>query len=337
MNIHPMPDAQVPPAVEPCSVKTTVSVVIPTIDRYAILKSLLGDLTTQTEPPLEVIVVDQSPRNTFDMDFYAQFRGKLPLKVLVCSEERGTCVARNLGADFATGSHLLFLDDDVRCEADLIEQYGRIVRQGWDVVHGGVRWKENPLLEARYMIDDPLLDLTASPNTTKTGMCIGLPGGNCLVSQEWFRSLGGFDRRYDDGPMDDRDFGMRLFRGGALMVYHPRSAVKHLKAATGGRRDWEAARSPVWGSFWRYHPTELAPLMYFCRRHFTVKAARLLLGTKLLEILWPEYRLLRYPWMIPVTLWWFTVSVLRSARMARNGPVLMGTYPPPKVEVLVVQ
>ena len=103
-----------------------VTVLIPTVDRYPYLRTLLDQLRRQTVPPLEIIVVDQTARERRDQELGQDFRD-LPLKV-VCQDEPGQCRSRNAGLQMARGDYILFLDDDDEVPPDLIEAHLRSIK-----------------------------------------------------------------------------------------------------------------------------------------------------------------------------------------------------------------
>src|SRR5690606_33907822 len=88
----------------------TVSVILPTIDRYPYLRRLLAQIAQQTYPVHEIIVVDQTPEAARQSGLEQEFPD-LPLHVIV-QDPPGQCTARNLALRVATGTHALFLDDD---------------------------------------------------------------------------------------------------------------------------------------------------------------------------------------------------------------------------------
>jgi glycosyltransferase involved in cell wall biosynthesis len=90
----------------------TVSIVIPTRDGGDTLPTTLRSVTEQSYPHdlLEVIVVDDGSADG-PLDADAALSG--PVLTCIRQEQAGAASARNTGAGRATGSLLVFLDDDV--------------------------------------------------------------------------------------------------------------------------------------------------------------------------------------------------------------------------------
>lgn len=84
----------------------TISVVIPTRDRPTLLRAAVASVREQSQPPLEIIVVDEAstpPVSAIDLPGIRVIRHDRPL---------GPAAARNRGAAEATGDYVAFLDDD---------------------------------------------------------------------------------------------------------------------------------------------------------------------------------------------------------------------------------
>lgn len=93
-----------------------VSVIIPNYNYARTLTLCLAALRAQTYPDIEIIVADDC--STDDSVAVAEAAG---VKVVQTSGNGGVSVARNLGAEHATGEVLFFLDSDVALEPDAIE------------------------------------------------------------------------------------------------------------------------------------------------------------------------------------------------------------------------
>ena len=90
--------------------ESNVSVVVPTLNRPAMLLRALESITSQTCRPLEVIVVVDGPGND---DLARILRQEQPyVRLLQLKKRSGSCVARNAGVQSARGAWVAFLDDD---------------------------------------------------------------------------------------------------------------------------------------------------------------------------------------------------------------------------------
>lgn len=104
----------------------SVSVVIPTYRKREFLEPTLHSLAAQTYPSdsTEVVVVDDcSGDGTAD---YLQGLD-VPYSLVAISHEvnKGRAAARNTAIRAATGDLVVFVDDDMRCDPDFLEQHVR--------------------------------------------------------------------------------------------------------------------------------------------------------------------------------------------------------------------
>jgi GT2 family glycosyltransferase len=213
-----------------------LSIIIPTYYRYDCLAIVLDLLEKQTVKPFEVIAVDQTPLDERPEAFYEKFKS-LPLKVL--NLKKPSCpYAKNEGAKAARGDVILFLDDDIEFEKDLIEKYlSTIIEENVDVVVGSTsRTKtlddKNIYYNRDYKLLDPLMILLKSRRGKWDGMVFGIIGGNTMIKRDLFLKTGGFDEIIP--RMEDTDLGYRLLRSGARMIRNHRLFLHHKKMDRGG-------------------------------------------------------------------------------------------------------
>jgi GT2 family glycosyltransferase len=248
----------------------TVSVVVPTIDRYPWLTTVLQHLDRQTVTPQEVLVVDQTPVSRRH-DVAAGAPPGLPLRVLT-SEVAGQCTARNLALTHATGDYVFFVDDDDELPPDLLAQHlDRIAQTGADANCGIAREPGEGDLD---------------PAFRRLRQSDVFPTNNTLLRRDALADSGLFDLAFDRGERADHDLGMRLYLGGRRLVLDPDVEVLHHHAPSGGLRAHAARVTTYRGS--RHSTTArhaLAPTeLYLWRRYYrpdqVQEALRLrLLGT----------------------------------------------------------
>ena len=176
-----------------------VSVLIPTVDRYPYLRTLLEQLRHQTVPPAEIIVVDQTAGDRRQPGFFAQF-GDLPLRVIY-QDEPGQCTSRNAGLQLAQGDYILFLDDDNEVGPTLIEAHLQNLERFRAEVSCGVSNEAGAGPRPAYFSYIRASDV--------------FPTNNTLIRKDALRRSGLFDLAYDRGQRADGDLGMRVYLAGA--------------------------------------------------------------------------------------------------------------------------
>ncbi|MDX2132726.1 MAG: glycosyltransferase family A protein [Planctomycetota bacterium] len=102
---------------------TTISVVIPTYNRAALVSDAIRSALKQTSVPDEIVVVDDGGK-----DNTAEVVGAFPAPVrYVRRENGGLSRARNTGIEAATGSWVAFLDDDDAYEPEKIASTREVI------------------------------------------------------------------------------------------------------------------------------------------------------------------------------------------------------------------
>jgi glycosyltransferase involved in cell wall biosynthesis len=89
--------------------ESSVSVVVPTLNRPALLLRALGSIGRQTRAPREVIVVVDGPS---DETLKIVRQAHPSVRLLQLKTRSGSAVARNFGVQNALGAWIAFLDDD---------------------------------------------------------------------------------------------------------------------------------------------------------------------------------------------------------------------------------
>lgn len=201
-----------------------ISVIIPTLNRYYYLRTLLGQLRNQTTRPYEILVIDQTPRAERDEQIWDEF-SDLPLHWFML-EKAGQCSSRNLGLQQAVGDYILFIDDDDEIPKDLIEMHMNNLKQYQCYVSNGVADEE----QAGPLPKD--FNFVKISNV--------FPTNNSMIKKEVLHRSGLFDLAYDHGQRADHDLGMRLYLSGEKMVLNPEISVLHHHAPVGGLRQYNA-------------------------------------------------------------------------------------------------
>lgn len=229
-----------------------VSVVIPTLNRYAYLKEVLEDFEQQDYSHFEVLVVDQS--EPFQPDFYKDF--DLTLRV-IRQEEKALWLARNTAIKAATGDLVALSEDDVRIPNNWISNHLRCLDFFKAQVSAGVFYPEGQEIpKARSFF------AVASQFAT----------GNAMLYKEVFYRVGLFDRQFEKQRMGDGEFGLRVYLEGMLSVSNPYASCIDVKAGTGGLRElgsWDAFRPSNF-----FAPRPIPSVLYYYRTYYGDRAAR---------------------------------------------------------------
>ena len=215
----------------------TLSCIIPTLGRPKALERTLHSLDRQSHPPDEVIVVLQAGSPALPDE-----RRHFPLRVLR-QQEPNAQRARNDAALQAQADLLLFLDDDIEAEPDLIRKYleafedpglgaacGAILEPGQEpTVTVPAEALKEPLGWTRFPLhfggDRPARNFSSC---------------NTCVRRDVHIESGGFDEHFVATLFDDSDWSVRLccrLQERGLRGMHLGGArLVHFREPAGGRR-----------------------------------------------------------------------------------------------------
>jgi len=190
-----------------------VSVVIPTVDRAALLDRCLGGLTRPQGVDFEVLVVhDGDPGIRAVLDRWAP---QLPLRDLQIAE-RGAVPKRNAGWRAARAPVIAFTDDD--CEP--AEGW---LRAGLDALGPEVDLVQGPI--APHPADADVTGVFArtldQPTASDT-----YPTANLLYRRAALERVGGFDDAFWGGG-EDTDLAWRVIESGGRAAFAPDALVHH--------------------------------------------------------------------------------------------------------------
>jgi peptidoglycan/xylan/chitin deacetylase (PgdA/CDA1 family)/glycosyltransferase involved in cell wall biosynthesis len=201
------------------------SIVIPTYQRRDTVVSsvqALGEVSFDGLFDI-IVVVDGSTDGTAD----ALRALRLPVALQVLEQENaGAAAARNAGALRATGDVVLFLDDDMVADRDLLLKHAQSHLQGADAVLGHIPLHPDSIASRAgasvgKWAEERRARLVAPGSKLQIG---DLLSGQISVRRDLFLRLGGFDQTFTrDGGFgnEDLDFGCRLLSGGSKVVFNP--------------------------------------------------------------------------------------------------------------------
>lgn len=232
------------------------TIIIPTWRRATMLKSLLDDLARQACRDFEAVVVcDGEDAETRELAKSAS--NEFPVRWIFHEENRGLAAARNMGASEARGEFLLFLDDDVEPDANLLMAHyeSHAAAPAWPGTAAFGRMMEARKAPLRSRTDEFLQKAWehsleeimpaegASPSLTSIGSNAEKTawfGLNCSIRRELFFRMSGFDERLRSD--EELEFGLRLYRAGVQVRYATKAVIRHR-----GGKDQSAYYPRCWG------------------------------------------------------------------------------------------
>lgn len=224
------------------STRPMVSVVIPTLNREAILCETIEFLLTREDyVPFELIVIDQSDSHEESTTRYLESVSSRV--VYKRATYKSLPRARNEGLALASGEIVVFVDDDVEpCKGFLAGHVAPYADEKVWVVTGpspspGEELKSRDKISegeyGRLFADDKIflhVDFDFSP-------CSWAVGCNLSVRKSAAALVGGFDERFVGNAIgEDAEFCHRIKKHGGTIYYAARAALVHFQAPIGGCR-----------------------------------------------------------------------------------------------------
>jgi GT2 family glycosyltransferase len=227
-----------------------VSIIIPTKDEVATLKTCLSSITNRTTwPNYEIIIVDTGSEQPETRQYYQTLHSQDNIKFLTWDKPFNFSAVNNYAAQSARGDYLLFLNNDVEIQsAEWIEAMlefcqrrdvgavgAKLFYPDFTIQHGGVflgiggvaghSHKSFPRHSEGYY------GRLAVPNNLSavTAACI-------MVRTKVFKEIGGFDEGY---PLafNDIDLCLKIRSKGYLIVWTPYAQLIHYESKTRGYED----------------------------------------------------------------------------------------------------
>jgi GT2 family glycosyltransferase len=204
------------------SARPEVTVVVPSHDRAARLRTLLDALAAQTLPRerWDVVVVHTYPPEVAAglLDGHELSRAGALRHVAIPGADPRPSLQRNAGWRTAAGELIAFVDDDCRPVPEWLERLVSAARENPGAIVQGTT-RPDPLEEDQFarahvrtlIIEDPPTDRTET--------------ANILYRRDLLERIGGFDERAITG--EDMDLGIRARATGAGLAGAPEALVYH--------------------------------------------------------------------------------------------------------------
>jgi GT2 family glycosyltransferase len=205
-----------------------VTVIVPTYNRLGRLRQVLAGLEAQSFPRDRFDVVVVSDGSTDGTEAFLRDLAS-PLQVTpVLQANQGPAAARNAGVAEARGELLLFIDDDVVPDPQLIAEHVASHEAAADRVVLGpmltpadfrlapwVQWEQEMLVKQYRAMEAGEWEPTARQFYT----------GNTSLARRHVVAAGGFDARFRRA--EDVELAFRLARRGVRFLFNPRAVGHH--------------------------------------------------------------------------------------------------------------
>lgn len=220
---------------------TPFTIIIPTLNRSEFLLNTLKDLVKQIYAPgYEILIIDQSI--TPDQEVKRFCIGYNFIHYHYITHFRGLPEARNYGAQQAKYPYLLFLDDDIECKSNLLEEHAKVLQQeNIGICAGGVteKFQNNAGDKTGFFQKWSATPIPGFHNQANSNKFVDHGKGcNFAVKKGVYLKVSGIDEHLTKGAAlyEETDFCLRVKKAGHKVYFNYSAHVMHLAAETGGCR-----------------------------------------------------------------------------------------------------
>jgi glycosyltransferase involved in cell wall biosynthesis len=211
---------------------SSISVVIPTYNRWNLSKRALSSVVNQTYPAHQIIVVDDGS----DESLSDSLRNLFPSVQFLRQENKGVASARNLGIKQSTGNWIALLDSDDEWERRKLAKQMAFLEKSPELraIHTEERWirNGNEVTPPAYL--DKSNHLLWERSLSHCLICPSSVLLHCSV----FETVGLFDEKLT--VCEDYDFWLRLLLQEDVGLVDEKLVIKH-----GGHND--QLSTTTWG------------------------------------------------------------------------------------------
>ena len=226
-----------------------ISIIIPLYGRIDFIENqmLCFEQDEFIKNKCQLIYVIDDPNIEEELAEKAEFISRLygiPFKTVYGSANRGFSGANNLGAEYATGSHLLFLNSDVfpnhtgwleellstlQSNPEIGVIAPRLLFADGSLQHAGIDFKYRTDLGI-WINHHPQMGLAPELDANQELTYLPAVTGACmLISRDDFDAIDGWDTGYLIGDFEDSDLCLKLRSKGKQCAYLPTVNLTHLE------------------------------------------------------------------------------------------------------------
>ena len=198
---------------------SSISVIIPTYNRWNLLERALDSVRKQTYSASEILVIDDGSNKPVSDAFRCSF----PDVKFLRQENKGVASARNLGIKQSTGEWIALLDSDDEWEPTKLDKKLAFIENFPELraIHTGERWirNGNEVTPPAYL--DKSSDLLWERSLRHCLIC----PSSVLIHRSVFETVGLFDEKLT--VCEDYDFWLRMLLEQEIGLVDEKLVIKH--------------------------------------------------------------------------------------------------------------
>lgn len=289
-----------------------LTVAIPSYGREQVLIDSIASLLVLSADSWELLLVDQTPAHDPAVEQQLQvWQSRGQLRWIRLSHPSIT-EAMNHALQEASGDRVLFLDDDIIPDPELLQAHQIAAAK-----HRGALIAGRVLQPWHQGRPDPS-DYPFRFNSLKPVALSQFMGGNFSLPRVAALNLGGFDQNFVKVAYRfEAEFAYRWLNAGHEIYYDPKALIHHLRAERGGTRSYGQHLTTA-------QPSHAVGRYYFLLRTLPLPTAVATTAGAMALSICSRHHLHR-PWWIPLTLLSEFRGLFWALRLHCKGPRLLHT------------
>ena len=222
-----------------------VSIIIPTKERFDLLKACIDSLSLVSGVEVEIIIVDNGATRPEMLSYLASLSGREDITVLNCDIPFNFSRLCNAGAHIAQAPVLLFLNDDIEALDGgwLHAMLGYLAREDTGVVGARLLYPSGDLQHAgiaTHLVPGPGHPWLGAPRhawelnplVMQSGEVDAVTAACLMIEKSLFDEVGGFDEEAFAITVNDVDLCLRVRDKGLKVIYAAEACLIHKEGQT---------------------------------------------------------------------------------------------------------
>ena len=195
-----------------------ITVVIPTYNRYTLLKRAITSLYSQTCQPKEIIVVDDG-----STDDTSQIQNDFPDIIYIYQKNRGVSAARNVGIQKASCEWIAFLDSDDEFHPKKLQKQVEFHKKNPDILmsYTAERW----IRDAKEVKIPKKYRKIGKDIFSENVECCNIAPSSVMLHKKVFQSIGMFDETL--WACEDYELWLRILMHFKAGLINEKLIIKH--------------------------------------------------------------------------------------------------------------
>ncbi|MGD0878746.1 MAG: glycosyltransferase family 2 protein [Anaerolineales bacterium] len=225
----------------------SVSIIIPTKNKYKLLKNLIDSLFKITDyKNFEVILVDNDSDEEDLKSFYSNIIKEYPIQIINYREQFNYSRANNLGASFSHSELLLFMNNDMEivrsdwltelCQWAMLPDLGvigaKLLHADNSIQHAGIIMGMQGIVGHLYInAPEHYYGLLGSVDWYHNFYAV--TGACQMIRKNLFDELGGYNEDFQL-VFSDIELCLKVIKKGYRILYTPNAELRHLEGKSRG-------------------------------------------------------------------------------------------------------